>query len=155
MSDKQSIDEALKAAGAPDYMVLIIQKIMGAEDAVREMMAELSSRSVDIHRREEILETREVLFEERRQAFIHAVEDMKRFANRLYGPDSELSQINQKLGAIDMAGTNRDKRYADRFTAIDENQTRFKDSMEDRFKGVDAEIVKIAERVTELERKVG
>ena len=155
MSDKQSIDEALKAAGAPDYMVLIIQKIMGAEDAVREMMAELSSRSVDIHRREEILESREVLFEERRQAFIHAAEDMKRFANRLYGPESELSQINRKLGAIDMAATNRDKRYAERFALIDENQTRLKDSMEERFKGVDAKIVRIEERVSELERKVG
>ena len=155
MSDKQSIDEALKAAGVPDYMVLVINKIMGAEDAIREMMAALSARSVDIHHREQVLESREVLFEERQKAFGHAVEDMKQFASRLYGPDSELSKINQKLGAIEMAGANRDRRYADRFTALDENMTRFKDSVDERFKEAGARFVKIEERVTELERKVG
>lgn len=155
MSDKSDINEALKAAGAPDYMVLIINKIMGAEDAVREMMAELSSRSVDIHLREQAIENREVLFEERQQAFVNAVEDMKRFAARLYGPDSELTQINKKLGGIEASGTNRDRRYADRFQAIDDNITRLKDSMNDRFRGVDDRMVKLEDRVGALEQKAG
>jgi uncharacterized protein (DUF3084 family) len=152
VSDKQDIHEALKAAGAPDYMVLIISKIMGAEDAVREMMAELSARAVDLNKRELLIENREQLLEDRQQAFLNAAKDMKDFAARLYGPDSELSKINQKLGGIEAAGTNRDARYAERFRVIDENQTRLKDWATEKFGMVDERFEKIELRVSKLEK---
>jgi len=133
-------------------MVLIIKKIMGAEDAIREMMAELSSRAVDLNQREQLIEDRERLFEDRQQAFLGAAHGMKEFANRIYGPDSELSKINQKLGGIEAAGIARDKRYADRFQDIDDNQTRLKDWAVENFNKVDDRFAKIEHRVANLEK---
>jgi c-di-GMP-binding flagellar brake protein YcgR len=153
VSDKQDIHEALKAAGAPDYMVLIISKIMGAEDAVREMMAALSARSVELHQREQVLEHGEQMLADRQQAFVDAANDMKAFATKIYGPDSELTKINAKLGAIESAGMNRDQRYALRFQAIDENQTRLKDWATDEFQKMGTRFEKLEDRVTVLESK--
>jgi hypothetical protein len=155
VSDKQDIQEALKAAGAPDYMVLIITKIMGAEDAAREMMAKLSAEYVEVRQREQAVLNSERLLAERQQAFMDAAEDMKNFVNRIYGPDSELTRISQKLGGIEAAGAARDKRYMDRFQAIDENQTRLKDSIDVRFHAVHQEIGLLAHRVSTLEQKAG
>jgi hypothetical protein len=109
------------------------------------MMAALNTRAVELNHRERMLE-------DRQQAFVNAAMDMKAFAERIYGPDSELTKINQKLGGIEASGTARDKRYADRFQVIDENQTRFKDSVDERFKQVHSDLTKLSDRVTNLEK---
>ncbi len=153
MSDTQDVHEALKAAGAPDYMVLIISKIMGAEDAVREMMAALSARSVELHQREQAIENREQMLEERQLAFVSAANDMKAFAARIYGPDSELTKINSKLGSLEMSGANRDSRYAERFRIIDENQALFRQSIDEKFAEVHTRYAQLENRVTVLENK--
>lgn len=145
MSDKEDIREALKKAGAPDYMVLIISKIMGAEDANREMLAALNARTVELNQRERIIEDRE-------QAVINAAKDMRQFAEQLYGPSSELTKINAKLGAIESAGVNRDHRYASQFQAINENQTRLKDFCEGKFREIDKRFMDLEGRVTVLEK---
>lgn len=153
MSDeKQDIDAALKAAGAPDYMVLIITKIMGAEDAIREMMAKLSAEAVEIKQRRQEVENAEQILAERQEAFVSAAKDMNGFANRIYGPDSELTKINQRLAGIEASGIARDKRYADRFQAIDDNQTRFRDSIDERFREVRDRFVVLEGRVDKLEK---
>lgn len=159
MSDKEDIHDALKAAGAPDYMVLIITKIMGAEDANREMLAALNTRTVELNQRERSLEGREQavldaarVITEREQAVVNAAKDMKEFASRLYGPDSELTKINQKLGAIESAGANRDQRYAERFRVIDENQTRLKDFVESKFREINDRFTVLEGRVLALEK---
>ncbi len=87
---EQSIQEALKQAGAPDYMVLIITKIVSAEDAIREMQASLSRRSVELSQREQV-------HEEQQEAFVKAVKDMNEFTNRIFGPESELAKINSEI----------------------------------------------------------
>ncbi len=153
MSDeKLAIDAALKAAGAPDYMVLIIGKIMGAEDAIREMMAKLSAEAVELKQRERAIEEAEMMLADRQEAFVEASRDMKEFVNRIYGPDSELTRINARLGGIEAAGIARDKRYADRFQTIDDNQTRFRDSIEERFREVHDRFRVLEGRVGDLEK---
>lgn len=150
MSDKSDINAALKAAGAPDYMVLIISKIMGAEDANREMMAMLSAQAVDLNQREVLIQNHEQVIREREQAFVDAARDMMDFANRLYGPDSELTKINQKLEAIESAGQQRDKRYTDRFESIDSSHASLRTWAKDRFQEIEDRVA-----VLERERKVG
>lgn len=152
MSDKQAILNALKAAGAPDYMVLIITEVVGTKDEIRAMMAELNTRSVDVRQREQVVAEREQVLKEQQQAFMDAAKDMKEFANRIYGPDSELTKINAKLGALEAAGHNRENRYAERFRVIDENQTRLKDSFESKINAVNERVDKLTERVDRLEK---
>ncbi len=151
MSDKQNIDDALKAAGAPDYMVLIINKIMGAEDAIREMMSKLSAEAVEIKQRKQAVEVAERVLAERQEAFVRATHDMREFTNRIYGPGSELTQINQKLGGIEASGTARDARYAGQFQLINDNQTRIKDDIDNRFLEVHKRVDELTGRVTKLE----
>jgi len=113
---ESSIEEALRQAGAPDYMVLIITKIVSAEDAIREMQASLSKRSVELHQNEE-------MFAERQAAFVAAAKDMTDFANRLYGPGSELSQINHKLDSIELANVNRYNALAARVADLESRKS--------------------------------
>lgn len=150
MSDKSDVHDALKAAGAPDYMVLIISKIMGAEDAVREMMAKLNEQAVDLKQREQAMQNHEQMLHEREKAFVDASRDMMDFANRLYGPDSELTKINAKLESIETAGATRDKRYTERFRDVDSNHSSFKDWVKERFQEVENRVL-----VLERDRKVG
>lgn len=152
MSEKKDISAALKAAGAPDYMVLIITEVVGAKDEIRAMMAELNTRSVDVRQREDAVLQREEVLRDQQQAFVSAAEDMKAFANRIYGPDSELTKINQKLGGIESAGAIRDRRYADRFQTIDENQTRMRDDFESRIRVVSDRVGVLEIKVANLEK---
>lgn len=152
MSEKQDLSAALKAAGAPDYMVLIITEVTGAKNEIRAMMAELNTRAVDVKQREEAVSEREQVLQDQQAAFVNAAGDMKEFVGRIYGPDSELTKINQKLGGIESAGAARDRRYVDRFQAIDENQARLKDSLDHRFKEVGDRVVKLENRVAALEK---
>lgn len=152
MSEKKDISAALKAAGAPDYMLLIITEVVGAKDEIRAMMAALNARSVDVRQREDAVLQREELLRDQQQAFVSAAEDMKAFANRIYGPDSELTKINQKLGGIETAGATRDRRYADRFQAIDENQTRMRDDFETKIRVVSDRVDQLEHRVANLEK---
>ena len=152
MSDKQTILDALKVAGAPDYMVLIITEVVGAKDEIRAVMAELNTRAIDVRQREDAVQQREQVLQDQQQAFMSAVEDLKTFVNRIYGPDSELTKINQRLGGIEAAGATRDRRYAERFEAIDANQTRLRDDFEQKFKLISDRFIRLEGRVENLEK---
>lgn len=117
MSDKQSIQDALRQAGAPDYMVLIITKIVSAEDAIREMQATLSSESVSQRQSQQVLD-------ERQAAFLKAAQDMTDFANRLYGPESELSKVNQKLETLESTASTRDNQIEKLVRGIEDRVTK-------------------------------
>lgn len=152
MSEKQDIHAALKTAGAPDYMVLLITEMSGTKDEIRAVMAELNTRASDVKQREDAVQQREQVLQDQQQAFMSAVEDLKAFVNRIYGPDSELTKINQKLGGLESAGATRDRRYADRFQAIDENLTRMRDDFSSRIKEVNDRVGKLEVRVERLEK---
>jgi uncharacterized protein (DUF3084 family) len=141
-----SIQEALKKSGAPDYMVLIITEVTSAKDAIRAMQSELSSRALDLKHREQNLEDRE-------DAFVKAAKDMTEFANRIYGPTSELTQIHSKLAAMEAAATNRDSRYASQYSEISSNQTRLKDWTEQRFRELDDRVKDAENAIADLQKK--
>lgn len=112
MSEQQRILDALKQAGAPDYMVIIITEIVGAKDAIREAQSAISVRTLDQQQQAQLLD-------ERYAAFLKAAKDMTDFANRLYGPESELSQVNEKLAAA----ASRDNALEKLVSALDERVT--------------------------------
>jgi len=152
MSDeKQDISAALKASGAPDYMVLIISKIMGAEDAIREMSAKLSAEAVEIKHRQQAVESAELALAERQAAFVQAAEDMKDFANRIYGPDSELTKINQRLDSIESAGLSRDQRHAGRLQVF---ETRLKGSVDRRLGVIHTELQGMRDHLDGIDERV-
>ena len=75
-------------------MVVAIDTVLGARDDIRAMMAQLNAKSVDLHEKQQMMEDRE-------ESFMKAVHDLQEFANRFYGPDSELAQFQSKITRIE------------------------------------------------------
>lgn len=165
MTDPRQEDEAEAAEIAklraepwfknvPDWMGEVVVRITVAKDAATKLLAKLDERQQAQDRRDELQEQRDQKLRDREDALLRAVEDMKQFANRIYGPDSELTKIHQKLGALESAGIARDKRYADRFETIDANQTRIKDDMERRVTKLEESKLQTEKSLQDLSERV-
>jgi len=81
------------AKNAPDYMVEAIAAIVETRDDCRQLLGELNARDAE-HR------SRVRLLEEQRAAFQAAVADLKEYADKLYGPDSEVTALHKALGDL-------------------------------------------------------
>lgn len=91
MTDKKN--EAWREQ-APDFMVMAIDTVLGARDDIRIMMEHLNTKSVDLNDKQQVMNERE-------EAFTNAVLDLRSLANKFYGPDSELSQVQSKIYKIE------------------------------------------------------
>lgn len=90
---KRNVREEEWAKHAPDYLVEAIVTICEARDENRELLNRINQREAELSGREQI-------FKDQMQSFTAAVNDMREFANRLYGPESELSKINKRLAEL-------------------------------------------------------
>lgn len=86
MTEKKSVRDEPWVKNAPDYMVEVVVQITEARDDCRKMMELLNAR-------EARLAERELINADRESAVVQAAADIRSFANQVYGPDSELSQI--------------------------------------------------------------
>lgn len=140
MPDDKSRNEPWRKQ-VPDYMVAAIDSICDARDDIRSMQAELSKSKQELGYKEQIIGDRE-------QALLSAIDDMKEFASRLYGPDSELTKINQKLSGIESSLAARNTQYDRQFQEIHDNQTR----LIQRCDQVEMRVSKLEERLDFLEK---
>ena len=88
--DRTNVREQEWAKHAPDFMVAAIEQVVGARDDIREMLGRLNEREANLTQREQVVGERE-------NAITKAADDMKQFANQIYGPDSELAKVNLRL----------------------------------------------------------
>ena len=130
MPDDKTRNEPWRAQ-MPDYMVAAIDSICEARDEIRAMQAELSKGQQELNNKEQIIGDRE-------RSLLNAIDDMREFANRIYGPDSELTKINTKLGSIESASAAR--------------ETAIKDSFTRRFEQVETRVRQLEDRVGDLEK---
>lgn len=144
MSEDKKPNEAWRTQ-VPDFMIAAIDNICDTRDEIRKVHEALTLRTMELNDREQMIRDRE-------KAIVDAAADMKAFANRIYGPDSELTKINQKLGGIEAASVTRDARYARQFQEISDNQTRMKDSFVNRFEQVESRVRRLEERTDSLEK---
>jgi hypothetical protein len=119
-------------------MVAAIDSICDARDEIRCVFEAITRSTRALDDREEIVLDRE-------KAITGAAEDMKAFINRIYGPDSELTKISEKLGAIESAAGARDSRYMRQFQDIS-------DRLNERFDLIESRVRQIEERVLGLEK---
>lgn len=97
MSDEKPTRNEPWRTQAPDYMVAAIDSICDARDDIRAMHAELSSHKQSLSEREERISDREAVLEDKERSLLAAVTDMKEFANKIYGPDSEMEKLRGEV----------------------------------------------------------
>ncbi len=97
---KRNVRDEPWAKNAPEYMVEAIALLVEGREEGRAMLAMLNARESTLSQREEAVVNREQIVGDREAAFVQAAADMKSFVNRIYGPDSELTQINARLADL-------------------------------------------------------
>lgn len=95
--EKSNIRTQLEKAGAPDYMILVMENINGVRDELREAMAAHNKQKAQDQTN--LAHERTILAEER-AAFVKATQDMRQMVNQAYGPESEVGKINLRLNEI-------------------------------------------------------
>lgn len=135
----------------PEYMGEVVVLITDAKDAAQALMAKLDDREGRLDNREAELSNLAVVLDDRGTALLLAVDDMKAFANKLYGPESELTRIHQKLASIEKSNTDRHTEHTRQLEAFEANQARFREWVNGKLEDVDGRLTDFNRRLTELE----
>jgi peptidoglycan hydrolase CwlO-like protein len=157
VSDRERVRDQPWAKNIPDYMLEAIANVSDARHDILDALKAINRINADLVKFNTDLRDREQLIKDREDSVVNTASDLSAFANKIYGPDSELTKILSKLTVAEVAATNREARHARQYEELSENQTRLKDwvvremgnlesKFSDRFKRVE-------ERLTEIERK--
>lgn len=68
---------------------------------------------------EENVRNQAIILGDQQKALIKAVGDLKEYSNAIYGPDSCIAQINQKLDEIQQSQRSDQQRASSKFDMID------------------------------------
>lgn len=112
MSETKDVRDEPWFKNVPEWMGEVVVRITEARDAATSLMRELSARDDAITNREDIAAEKE-------QALASAISNVTDFANKLYGPESAIAQINSKLDSIERRITDDRSKMDERFTGIE------------------------------------
>ncbi len=87
---KEDIRNAPWAQNAPEWLIEVIAQLTENRQANAELLERLLNY-------EKGLSDKSTILRDSQEALIKAVDDLKDFANSLYGPQSAFAQINEKL----------------------------------------------------------
>ena len=148
---RKSVREEDWFKNVPEYMGEIVVRITEAKDAAQDLMVKLDEREGRLDNREAELSNLATVLDDRGNALLSAVSDMKAFANQLYGPESELTRIHEKLASIEKSNTDRHTDHTRQLEAFEANQSRFREWVNDKFGEIDVRLSDFNQRLLELE----
>lgn len=146
MSDPKDLRNEPWAQHIPPYLVEVIAQVSDAKDEILKAMTLINERTADLRNREQLLLARE-------ESFVNAAADLKEFANRVYGPDSELTKIHAKLASAEMAATNREARNARLYEQLTETQSGLRTWVVEQLRLRDTRMDGFEKRLHVLEQK--
>ncbi len=150
-SKKISVRDEPWFKNVPDYMGEVVVLLTEQKELAQEMMVKLDAREERLDAREAELSSLAVVLGDRGDALLNAVNDMKSFANKLYGPESELTRIHQKLASIEQSNTDRHTEHARQLETFETNQARFRAWVNGKFEEMDGRLTDLNRRLVELE----
>lgn len=129
--------------------------LKNAPEWVGEVVAQLTENRQSNAAMLERLLDRENELQVRESALIKAIEDLKQFANSLYGPESAFAQLNAKLDGFNHALDEERRRSDGRYRELREAQDETDDHIKEMERSMESEFDVLRNRMKEVERVLG